>query len=78
MKRITKLSTCLLALTMLPLSFIGCNTTPSTPPTTETPSTALSIGEDYVITCPSDEKTVSLISRTIKYAFRDEIGIRKK
>lgn len=75
MKKFTKISTCLLALTMLPLSFVGCNTTPSTPPATEATPTALSIGEDYVITCPSDNKTVSLISRTIKYAFRDEIGI---
>lgn len=76
MKAFVKVTAYLLLSTMLLLSLFSCNSQKpgSTPPAADAvPS--LTVGEDYVITCPSDNKEVSKLCRTIKYAFRDEIGI---
>ena len=77
MKPLVKLTACLLALTLLPLSFYSCiSKKPShtAPPVIQGDATR-TVNEDYVITCPSDNKAVSQVARTIKYALRDEMGI---
>ncbi len=75
MKHCAKFIAYLLAFASISLSLCSCTSSEKTPSPPSEATEALSITEDYVIICPSDNKTVSKIARTIKYALRDEVGI---
>lgn len=77
MKRLTKLTSYLLTLAVLPLSLLACgSTTPADPsaPADDTPA-PVTVTADFLITCPSNDKITSRLARSIKYALRDEMGI---